>query len=142
MSAAHARHVVEQPFSLCEQSEGGGARDVVFFGLGDRQIDDFGRGLERRAEEGLVGPELVPGIGRAAGGGDREQQKHARERRPEPVAPSPRPLGAADDVVGSDANQAGHRLGEAEALAVAVVAQVGAEERHGASVTVPSAASS
>ena len=70
-------------------------------------------------EERLVGLELVPGIDRTAGGGDREQQEHARERRPEPVAPPPRPLGAADDVVGGNADQAGDHLGEAERLAVA-----------------------
>ena len=50
--------------------------------------------------------------------------------------PPPRPLGAAEDVVGADADQAGDDLGEAELLAVAAVAYVGAENGD-RSVTVP-----
>src|SRR5262245_28835099 len=67
----------------------------------------------------------MPGVDGAAAGTDRKDQEHARERRPKPVASSACALGAAENVVGGNADQAGDHLGEAEALAVAALAQVG-----------------
>src|SRR5262249_13259018 len=82
-------------------------------------------GLERRVEESLVGLELMPGIGGAAGGGDREQQEHPGERAPEPVAPPPRPLRTPYDLVEAEPKERGRKLVLREVLAVALRPRVG-----------------
>ena len=104
------------------------ARHAVSLGLGDRRINDVGGALQRGAEERLVGLELLPGIGGAAGCRDGKDGEHGDDAVAHAALAAALALGAAEDVVGGDAEQPGDDLGEREGLAVALLARVGREQ--------------
>jgi len=85
--------------------------------------------LERGVEEGLVGLKLPPRKDRTAARNHCQQQEHARNCGPKPLAALARPLGATEDFVGADAGEGIDYLGEAEVLAIAAVTQIGAGDR-------------
>ena len=122
---AELRHVVEQTFGLDKKTQRCCARHVIFLRLRHSFVDDLGRALERGIEECLVGLELLPGIGRAAACRDSEQEKNARQRRPEPVASMARPFRAPHNLVKTEAEQPRYHLLLSDLLAVALRTRVG-----------------
>jgi len=61
----------------------------------------------------------VPGVKGTAGGSDGENGKHSHDRMTNASAAAAVALGAAEHLVGGQAQQPGHHLGQRQSLAVA-----------------------
>jgi len=124
---SETRHVVEKTLRLSQKLDRRSARHIVFRGLRNGGGNDLGRGLKRGIEECLVGLQLLPGIERAACGGDREQRQDTNDRIAYP-RPSPalafRPT---KHLVGAQPDQPGDNLGKRQLASVAAITQIGGQ---------------